>query len=66
MHFCNDSILKKFRMLIRLDSPELFFNKVMALDDITCEKQCLDQVKQLVDLIEKEIWPKHVEFDQLV
>ena len=37
-HYCNAKLLKMFRRLIRVDTPELFFSPNMALKDISDEK----------------------------
>ena len=40
-HFCTPSLLSKFRRLIRIDHPQMYFCKELALPDLQNSKSCI-------------------------
>ena len=61
-HYCNHTLIKNFRRIVRTDNAELFFSKNMSLKDITCEKQCRDQVNELINLVDQKLYPEYIKF----
>lgn len=58
-HYCNPKLIKNFRRIVRTDNAELFFSKNMALKDITCERECREQVYEMIRLVEDKIFPEY-------
>lgn len=58
-HYCQGrhNLSIKFQKLVRCDWPEMYFNKIMALRDITDDVACQNQVAEFLDLIENQWWP---------
>lgn len=58
-HYCNYTLLKRFRRLIRVDFPELIYTPTVKLDDISDAKQCHKQVINFCITLNQEIWPTY-------
>lgn len=39
-HYCNDSLMRKFKRLVRVDFGELYFTPLIVLDNISDEVGC--------------------------
>ena len=56
------NLSSKFQKLVRCDWAEMYFNKIMALRDITNDVTCQNQVKEFLDLVENQWWPEFNKF----
>lgn len=61
-HYCSDSLIKKFKRLVRVDCAELYFTPLIALPDISDEVSCQDRVAEFVDFMDTKVWPNYHEF----
>lgn len=56
-HYCNEALMKKFKRLVRVDCAELYFSPLIALENISDEVGCQNNVQAFVNYIENEAWP---------
>ena len=63
-HYCvgRHNLANKFQRLVRSDWAEMYFNKIMAVRDITDDVACQNQVKEFIDLLEQQWWPEYEKF----
>lgn len=59
-HYCSDSLLNKFKRLVRMDFPDLFFTPSVCLSEIQDARRCHDEVEKFTRLLRTEIWPAYM------
>lgn len=64
-HYCNESLMKKFKRLVRVDSAELYFTPLIVMENISDEVGCQKNVEAFVNYLESRAWPAYKEFHEV-
>jgi len=63
-HYCNPTLMRRFQRLVRVDCAELYFNTVMALENIADDVGCQNQVADFCKYVEEVVWPEYWSFHE--